>query len=105
MVQVSIYTTRRDTVQLLLNIEVRTRKNCCCRKAKSVKYSEFEFEDFVMHHANPMRHIVFPAVACLPLPYLLIYFKYRRVFEKNINQRIEYGSFLSYKVFLKHSLL
>ena len=60
--------------------------------------------DFVMQHATPMRRIIFPIVPCLPLPYLLYYFKYRSFFEK-IKQRVKYGSCLSYKVCLKQFLL
>jgi len=41
------------------------------------------FVDFVIHHTTRMLRIILSSLACLPLPYLLRYFKKGRVIENN----------------------
>jgi len=49
--------------------------SCWCWKGIFVNLFKWFFVDFVMQHARPMLFIIFSSVVCLPLQYLLLYFK------------------------------
>jgi hypothetical protein len=90
LVQISIRTTRGDTMCLKPNIKVRLG-SCFCWKAITVKYSEYVFVHFVIQQEKRMRRIIFSPVLyhSYRINYIISYTERLRVKEQVPRNRPE----------------
>jgi len=72
----------RETMNLELNIEVRSCYHFCRGKAIGISYSKRMFVALVIQHEGRMRSIILSTVACRALPYFFTLSNERDYFRK-----------------------